>query len=616
MISRRVAGFLLVIMLSEVFLLGLVKIWEYDLWYHLKAGELVLNSGVINRLDPFSFSVDNRLWSVQSWLAGVIFYLVYSAGGLYALNILNAVVITLVFTFVFLTARLFRQGPNNFLLAFIIIMIAAFALRFRISLRPHTFEFLLLAITLYLLNSYRCKGKNLLFLIPIVQIIWVNTHASHILGLLLPLVFMTGEAAKFPLSGRFEKKAVSAYLIVFVANMFATLVNPVTYQAFTLPFVITGQELYMHNIDEWQPMEWAHVFGYGIRYTWGFIALLGLTLAGFALNRRKVEATDALLIIVFLVMALKGIRLMAEFAIVAAPIAVRYLQAPSGRFLNTRLAAAAMSVVTIFSVIPITAADSAYAFGFGIKKDVFPEKAVSFMERESIKGNGFNSFGFGDYLVWRLYPKQKVLIHGRNEVFPEEFYKRYLDAHTSPDVWKEVTGQYGIEYALLEYLTDLSGDEAVEHLVSNPEWALVYWDKVAIIYVKRTPRNDHIVEKWGYRHIRPARFDFSYLSHMKKEDLPKALSELDRLLSSSPENEEAYLARALIYYRLGRDYYAQAEKNLRGALELNPKQAMTYSALGIIYYDTKRTAEAKTAFGKALELDAADQAALAYMKRF
>lgn len=618
--SRTIDFALKIAFFLAIFIMATIKIGDYDIWYHLRAGQFILSTGQINHLDPFSFTAADRPWSVQSWLAGVILYVVYSGGGINALNIFNALIIMAVFLLVYMTMRESEGKKRGFAFAVVLLLIVAYAARFRFNLRPHVFEFLFLSSTLYILALYRHRGKNLLFIIPVIQVLWVNIHGSHILGLILPSVFIAGEAARRLLKTG-DAPAVEparylrALLMLLAANAAATFVNPVTYQAFLLPFEITGQKLYMANIDEWQRLEWHHLWGYSLRYTWGFSTLFILGVASFILKKR-VDVTDILLFIVFLAMAIKGIRLIPEFAIVAAPLI----------FMNfSRLYAApkkdgylksALFILPLAVVVHTTSFGTSYAFGLGVKPNTFPENAIRFIEENGIRGNVFNSFAFGDYMTWRT-PDRKVAIHGRNEVFPEEFYREYLDAHKSPETWKDFTDRYMITYTLLaNYLTDYEGKEAITHLAANPGWKPVYWDSVAIVYVKDTPENSGVIERHGYKYIRPSYLDFSYLNiFVERGTLEPVLDELDRLVASSPENEEAYLSRAFVYFMKGPDDYRRAEENLKSAMKLNPRQAITHSALGIIYYETNRVAEAKKAFEKALEIDPVDEAAIAYMKR-
>jgi hypothetical protein len=603
-----------------VFCMALIKIGDYDVWYHLRAGKFILETGAIRHLEPFAYTAPNAVWSMQSWLAGVIFYVVYSIGSINGLIVFNALVVTLIFFFVYLTMRLHAPDKKGAWLMMAVLVVAVFATRFRIPIRPHVLEFLLLAVSLYALSLYRAKGRNFLYALPVIQILWVNVHGSHVLGLLLPLIFLMGTAIDAFLLKRDDMPtgAVKTLAVVFAANVVATLVNPTAHEALLFPFMLTSQATYMQNINEWQPLGLEHVWGYGLRYTWGYVALVALMIAGFPTRGKKASAIDFMLFIAFFAMTLKGVRLIAEFAIAVSPMVVRSFAPLATRLGDGASRAASVAVAAIILVVALPSAilGKTYSFGLGVK-DVFPERGVKFIEDNNIGGEMFNSFAFGDYLAWRAYPERKVFIHGRNDVIPQTLYTKYLDAHSNPDVWRELADEYDVNYTILEYYqTDYGGEEAIMHLSHNSPWVPVYWDRLAIVYVKDDPRNQDVINRWGYRYIRPNYLDFSYLAKYDRETiLGPVMEELGRLIESSPTNEEAYLARAYIYFRLGSATYDLSARDLKSALEINPRQAATHSALGMIYERKGDAKGAKEAYEKALDIDPADEGALAGQRR-
>lgn len=602
-----------------------VKLGDYDIWYHLRAGEYIFTTGSVIHLDPFSYTAADRPWSVQSWLIGVIFYSVYSAAGFNGLILFNAAVITTVFFVLYLNMRIFIDDRDDRGLVVILLIVAAFTARFRFMVRPHIFEFLFLVSLFYILNLYRFRNKNYLFLLPLIQVLWVNIHGSHVLGLIVPLIYILGDFLQrlFPkLSDADNRRRVSegrislALALVLLANITATFINPYTYKAFSLPFLITGQKAYMQNIGEWQPLQWYHLWGYSLRYTWGFLVLMILGVTGFIFRLKRFNVTDFLIFAFFLLAAVKGIRLTAEFGLVASVIILRNFYGLSLTRSWTRMPAfsALLAIFLVFVIPPAIVFSPTYAFGLGIKENKFPGKALRFIEDNHISGNMFNSFAFGDYLTWNAFPGRKVFIHGRNEVFPEDFYRDYLNAHKSPEVWNKVVEKYNITFALLEYyLTDLSGRERIPHIMTNSGWVPVYWDRTAIVYVNNIPANREVLDRWGNRYIRPTYLDFSYLHHyMTKEKAGSVLSELDRLIKQSPDNEEAYLARAYIFFFS--NSYDMAMADVKKALTINPGRAVSHSALGMLYQKTGNTDGALKEFKEALRIDPNDIAALAEFK--
>src|SRR5262245_36100275 len=60
----------------------LLKLRLIDFWWHLKAGEIIVNTKSIPKTDLFSFTASGNPFILQNWLAEVIYYTTYRAGGL------------------------------------------------------------------------------------------------------------------------------------------------------------------------------------------------------------------------------------------------------------------------------------------------------------------------------------------------------------------------------------------------------------------------------------------------------------------------------------------------------------------------------------------------------
>lgn len=613
---------LIALVFVNVALMATFRLGDYDIWYHLSAGRYIIDTGGILHADPFSYTAADRPWSVQSWLAGVLFYGIHAAAGVGGLILSNAAVIALSFFLVFRTMRRSARGEGDLLLAAGLIILAAATSRLRFMVRPHALEFLCLAAELLLLERFRRGDRRSLVAVPFVHLLWVNVHGSHILGLVLPLLYLAGaalqrllpallgeEAERVPAPG----KPIRSYALLLAANAAATLVNPVTYRAFLLPFQILGQETYMRSIGEWQAFSFLHLAPYNLRYTGGFVLLTLIVVAGFVRNRKRLDSTDLLLAGVFFLLALRGIRLMAEFAIVAAPVALRNWRGilPSGAWLRGPAVRTTLVALLVVVLPTLTIRSPTYAFGLGVKEEKFPIKAWNFVERIGLDGTLYNSFAFGDYLCWRAFPRRKVFIHGRNDVFPQEFFAEYAAARDTSEGWQRAVEKYGITYALIQYAgSGFDGMHRNAHLATDPSWIPVYWDMAAAVYVRDIPRNRELIERHGFRYIRPANFSLKYLSPLLSRGLGGAVTaELDRLLRESPGNEEGYIARASVAFVEGGAGVARAEKDLMTVLALNPKRSMSYTALGMVRQDQGRRDEALRSFEEALRLNPEDEIA-------
>src|SRR5205085_4230883 len=62
---------------------------------------------------------------------------------------------------------------------------------------------------------------------------------------------------------------------------------------------------------------------------------------------------------------------------------------------------------------------------FGLSFDPPPDRAVDFLLKNNLHGPIFNNLTLGNYLIYRLYPRQKVFVDGRPEAYPASFLQNY-----------------------------------------------------------------------------------------------------------------------------------------------------------------------------------------------
>src|SRR5918996_885045 len=52
-----------------------------DLWWHLQAGQDIVQSQSIPKVDPYSFTKAGHEWIAHEWLSEVVMYLIYRFSG-------------------------------------------------------------------------------------------------------------------------------------------------------------------------------------------------------------------------------------------------------------------------------------------------------------------------------------------------------------------------------------------------------------------------------------------------------------------------------------------------------------------------------------------------------
>src|SRR5271166_6969024 len=98
--------------LAAILLFGLLAMTarsatDPDLWWHLRTGQWIVETGHVPHSDPFSFTRGGHAWVSHEWLSEVVFYELWKHGGTTALIVFSAIITTAGFML------LYRRCPGN-----------------------------------------------------------------------------------------------------------------------------------------------------------------------------------------------------------------------------------------------------------------------------------------------------------------------------------------------------------------------------------------------------------------------------------------------------------------------------------------------------------------------
>jgi tetratricopeptide (TPR) repeat protein len=580
---------------------------ESDLWWHLKLGETVYNTGHIYSADDFSYTYKGQKQFNGEWLADLIIFLSFKMGGFFGINILKLSVLLPTFLLLFLMLKNTVKDEETGFFAILLTLILVFlSLRFRLYVRPYIFSYLFFSLFLFIINHYdKNRRTYVLYLLPVIEIVWSNMSVGAVFGPLLLGSYIAGLVVK--------KQTPLVVPVMFVAVAGAAMVNPEAFRIYTLAFNLASDP-YSKTVGEYQPLSFDILWGHGLSYSfiWSFQILVIGSLVYLVFMRGWKNLYHLLLFAGFLIQTVVRVRMIEFFSLVAALLFI----SPAEKLTETLLApllsrrtliSAGASVLILAAAVP-SLTDKAFLFGTGIKEGDFPDRALAFVEKNNIQGNMFNSYGIGGYLIWHS-PERKVFIDGRyRRLYSTGFYGDYLEMCNKPDAWKLAEERWGFEYALLEY--NLRTWCFPRHLMENRNWALVYWDDHSLLYLKRTEKNRPIIDKYEYRVAKPNLYDFSYLEpYLHSGISPQLIGELDREILLNPSNQEPRLAKVFLLFNAGKSYSDEVLRELDICQGLKPDIAMKHSALAFILLEKGQADRAKDEFRKALALNPHDPAA-------
>lgn len=559
------------------------EVSDLDIWLHLETGQYIVQHRLIPHQDIFSFSILGKPWINHEWLFQVISYLFFSAGGFSGLIFMQAAVILLAFLALFFT----QLRKNNPLVVFGVLYLTLLCCVYRIMIRPDIFSLLFISVYLCLLKVFAEKNSFWIWSLPVLQLAWANIHGFSFVGPLIVFIFILSELVKrYARLPGIDNQQIKKLLAIFSLLVLAPLANPYGLRGVVYPLNVLGEISGKGKIIFTYIMELKAPFSDGgvldFNYLVFYKLLVIVSLLCFFLNRRRANIFDLFLWLVFLAFSLTARRNIVYFALVAGFVILNNTGAifenARGLFLKFRRSAPypwlKYSCIAVFFVYPALSAQkfitevSANSLGTyelrrsrdGLAQARYPQKAVNFLLENNLPARMFNDFNSGSYLIGNAFPRRKVFIDGRTELYGADFFTEYVEAGKGdPDAIEKIMEKYAIQGFFLTISAHDLQDGLLDYLLHNPGWKPVYLDEAAIIFLKDVPENSELIgrfridlENWAPP---PGESAYDYLYRMRffsrHAFYQAAGQEAGNLLIFVPANEEARLILSDSYFYSG-----------------------------------------------------------------
>jgi tetratricopeptide (TPR) repeat protein len=243
---------LIVLFLLLTFLLGAFPLKDTDIYWHLRTGDLIRQTGQIPRTDLFTFTSQGRPWIDLHWLFQIAVSWVHERGGIVALNVSKCVV-TCVAMLLLLTARGSAWPVWTMVLAW---LPALLVLGGRMYVRPETLTLLYLSIFLAVITRWD-RFPRLALLLPLVQLAWVNSQGLFVLGPIVLGFGLLDAALRGGVVGHGRRRWWRTIMVASLATGAACLINPYGITGALYPLELAGtmsSPVFSQNIGELMPI--------------------------------------------------------------------------------------------------------------------------------------------------------------------------------------------------------------------------------------------------------------------------------------------------------------------------------------------------------------------------
>lgn len=489
-------------LLAGIFLSEKINLITADLGRHLKNGELILSGRFkeVVSTNFYSYTFPDFSFINHHWGSGVIFYLINQVFGFKGLSLFFVGLSLITFWLFFDLAK----RKSNFTLAFFSSILFLPLIVYRREIRPEVFSYFFCGLFFWLL--FKVKTKKLafkwLYLLPIFELIWINLHVYSFWGFILIGLFLLDD---FYLFLKQKKKLTLEFkhLILVLLMCFSfSFVNPAGARGVFYPLNIFND--YGYRLFENQSVLFIdRVIGYYPANLY-FKISFGVLVLSFcwAIKHKRFSLSNFCLFLVISYLGWSAVRNFTLYAFFALVIlcfnfagSIDWLEKQNQEkklFLTVFIA--------VFFLFGLYLLSPTYwfsrNFGLGLTKD--NNASADFFKANKLKGPVFNNYDIGGYLIYNLYPQERVFVDNRPETYPKEFFTQtYVPMQENREEWLKVLAKDNFN-SVFFYWHDLTpwSQQFLGEIIKDKDWVPVYVDQWALILVRNNLENKEIIEKF------------------------------------------------------------------------------------------------------------------------
>jgi hypothetical protein len=461
--------------------------------WHIRAGEWILQNHAVPHTDLFS-NVTSRQWFAWEWLFEVAVAKIHAWWGLNGVLVGGAFVIALTFALLF---RLTLRRGASLLAALVFVVLAVLASTIHYLARPHVFTWLFALLCWYLLEEKR--ATRWLWTIPVIVLVWVNVHGGFLIAFAMLGLSLLGEFWSAVASANQSHDARRNFVQlgqVFGVSLLASLLNPYGWQLYVHIYQYLGDSFLMHHIQEMQSPDF-HSFGAKC-----FAVLLFVAACVAIAKRHLLRPWQILVLAFFSYSALYAVRNIPIACIVLTLTVAPLLTSRDSGFsqrmgaMEMRSRGHAWAILFVLATL-VACANGGRLLGqqvihAGFNADKFPLRAVEFLAQHpppdsppgSPLGPLFTTDAWSGYVIYREWPKLRVVVDDRHDMYGSEYMKRYLKIVDGEPDWHAQLQATGARSVLV------SSTSALGSLLRlSTDWKLVYDDGQALVFESVPRRN-------------------------------------------------------------------------------------------------------------------------------
>ena len=422
---------LVVAALFLCFYASLDVLQDPDLWWHLQLGNWTLTHLRVASHELFSYPGLGYPLVDHEWLPEVLFAVANHIGGLLLVAIVAAAITMGGFVALYF---LLRARGTSVLATGIALAIAAMASQVVLGSRPQVTTFTFACIMLLLLEQNLMRTRKSRWLLPIVMLIWANSHAGFLAGFGIMGITVVAELVSAVVSDTAEVplrlRRLQSLLLPMLLTLPAAWCNPRGPYLMLYALKATFGEA-IKPIVEWNSPNFHFPALLPLLFFLGTTVFLSL----LSRHRNIKDALFAWVGITLVLLAVRNTTLAVAFILpawaimlddAAAPLLARLRIRPSPTGTPAAILTSALVLILgvgVASVGVLRAAADASPAGVG---RTYPSCITSVLSHDPQKLRIFAPYGIGGFIIWKLWPHGLVYEYGESISLGDTLFNNYL----------------------------------------------------------------------------------------------------------------------------------------------------------------------------------------------
>ncbi len=359
------------------------------------------------------------------------------------------------------------------------------------GVRTYVAPLLFLPVLFFLIDKYTSGYRKYLYAVPVVLLVWANSHGSFLLGLL----YIWGYFLVDVLPAKKSLLNKTQVCITFLIASISTIITPYGTGIWVEALRTINNPLLKKYVAEWQPLNSFPSFS--------LIAIIALWVASVWYTKRVkwIHLFTILLFVASIFTSRIAVLFCVSASFIIANSFVTFKETNKAKIDTQRLSFLNNLLIVLFSILFMIEAFIIWKNRSETIHNFYPVSAVEFLKHHSYSGRIFSIIHWNNYMLLEI-PEKPIFIDGRMMVWSQSnktneldsTFQTYIDIAILEKPFTDVFDTYCIGTVLWnnaksnEFWSKNIVSKDLPSRLDKMEWKLTYEDAISVVYERSLPK--------------------------------------------------------------------------------------------------------------------------------